>query len=69
MILSVSQKLLKELSLDFEVKWSIISSKINLLSVKDFFIEPTEQAIIQKHPSYNFLRTGTKSIMIKDEFD
>lgn len=66
-IIFVDQKLLKQTNFEMEVKWSVISSKINLLSVYQFAkINKNAKNVPFQHPKYRFKRIGSKSVTIED---
>lgn len=60
-ILIVGKKLLKQLNSKLEVKWSVISSKINLVNVEEFINKKLGQ--VYGHDSkYSFVRNDAKTI-------
>lgn len=71
-VLKVSKKYLKQLNADnLEIKWSAISSKIDLVSADAFFEEPksatsaTNSHLI-KDSNYEVRRIGSKEIELFD---
>ena len=57
----MGKKLLKQLNSKLEVKWSVISSKINLVNVEEFINKKLGQ--VYGHDSkYSFVRNDAKTI-------
>ena len=67
-ILIVARKLLKQLNIDMEVRWSVISSKISLMDADKFVSlssTPIQEPVTDHH--FSFVRMGGKTIEIYDD--
>ncbi len=57
----MGKKLLKQLNSKLEVKWSVISSKINLVNVEEFVNKKLGQ-LYGYDNNYSFVRIDAKTI-------
>lgn len=60
--MAISKKLLKQLSSEMKVKWSIISSTISLFDADEFVKNPKSIQPSKKSEEYEFFRKGTRKI-------